>query len=295
MRILLVTNPSAGSSADLDPATLRARLEAFGGVESFAASSAEELKTEIPEAAQGADLIAVAGGDGSINLVINALEDQLESSTFLLLPGGTGNDLARTLAIPEDVLEAADLAGSGRRRALDVVEAQWDGGSHLFVNASMGGFTVQVNKRIDEDLKKKVGPLAFWIGGVMAAKDLERFTATVNGESIVDCVALGVGNGRTCGGGVEIWPDASPTDGLLDVCALPVCSALDAAKLLKRIRNGDHVELEGVRVFQVPEVKLEADPPIELNLDGELVGLSTPATFRIKGRAHFMIPPSLNL
>jgi len=295
LRILLVTNPAAGSSGDLDPETLRERLETFGEVQPFAASGPEELKTEIPKAARGADLIAVAGGDGSLNLVINALEDQLENSTFLLLPGGTGNDLARTLAIPEDALEAADLAGSGQRRAVDVAEAQWNGGSHMFVNASMGGFTVEVNKRIDEDLKKKVGPLAFWIGGVMAAKDLERFTVTVNGESIVDCVAVGVGNGRTCGGGVEIWPDADPTDGLLDVCALPVSSALDAAKLLKRIRNGEHVELEGVQAFQAAEVRVEAHPPIELNLDGELVGLRTPATFRVRGATHFMVPPSLNL
>lgn len=289
-RILLVTNPSAGSSEGLDRAALRDHLEAFGEVQPFEASGPEELSAEIPEAARGADVVAIAGGDGSLNLVVNALEDQLETATFLLLPGGTGNDFARTLGVPQDVMEAAGLARSGRKRSVDVGQAEWDGGRRLFVNASMGGFTVEVNRAIDEDLKKKVGPLAFWIGGAKAATDLKRFTATANGVVIEDCVAIGIGNGRTCGGGIEVWPAASPDDGSLDVCALPVSSALDAAKLLKRIKNGEHVELDGVRAFQAREVILDADPSIELNLDGELVGLRTPASFRCIARTNFLVP-----
>jgi diacylglycerol kinase family enzyme len=154
----------------------------------------------------------------------------------------------------------------------------------------MGGFTVEVNKAVDEDLKKKIGPLAFWVGGVKAAKDLNRFTATVNGRKFEECVALGVGSGKTCGGGIEVWPEADPGDGLLDVCILPAASLLEAAKLTAKVRKGDHDDLEAVEAFTAAEVILEADPAIEMNLDGELVDLYTPVSFRLRGQTHFMVP-----
>jgi len=290
MQILLVTNPSAGSSGDQDPAELQVRLERAGSVTRFEAPGPEELKAQLPSAARDVDLVAVAGGDGSLNLVINALEGQLEEANFLLLPGGTGNDLARTLGLPDTALESAHLALSGKRRPLDVWTAEWAGGRHLFVNASMGGFTVEVNKAVDEDLKKKIGPLAFWVGGVKAAKDLTRFTATVNGRKFEECVALGVGSGKTCGGGIEVWPEADPGDGLLDVCILPAASLLEAAKLTAKVRKGDHDDLEAVEAFTAAEVIVEADPAIEMNLDGELVDLCTPVSFRLRGQTHFMVP-----
>ena len=261
-----------------------------GPAKHFEAPGPDELERDLPAAAESADVVAVAGGDGSLNLVINALEEQLSRLTFLLLPGGTGNDLARTLDLPESALEAADLAGSGKRRAIDVWRADWQGGSRLFVNASMGGFTVEVNKAVDEDLKKKVGPVAFWIGGAKAAKDLQRFTLTANDVTVEDCVAVGVGNGRTCGGGIEIWPSARPDDGLLDLCAIPVGGLADAAKVLKGIRSGEHAELDAVRTFQAREVKIDAEPSIELNLDGELVDLTTPVTFSQLGQTHLIVP-----
>jgi hypothetical protein len=85
----------------------------------------------------------------------------------------------------------------------------------------MGGFPVQVNEAIEGDVKERYGPLAFWVGGAKAAADLTRWRLTVDGEEFADVVAAGVGNGRTAGGGIEVWPEADPGDGVLDLCVLP--------------------------------------------------------------------------
>jgi diacylglycerol kinase (ATP) len=92
-----------------------------------------------------------------------------------------------------------------------------------------------------------------------------------------------VGNGKTCGGGIRVWPDADPSDGLLDACALAVPNVAAAVKLLLKVRTGDHQDLDEVRTVRGPRVTIDADPPMELNVDGELVGLTTPATFEICG------------
>lgn len=275
MRYLVIGNPaSSGFSEDV-----RAAVDA----ELPDAQWFEPGKGDLVEAAAGADVVVVAGGDGSLNHAVNELEARLGELRFGLVPVGTGNDFARTAGIPADPAEAARLVVSGSEREIDVARASGPGVSRLFVNACMGGFPVQVNEAIDEDPKERLGPLAFWVGGAKAAADLRRSKVVVDGIELDDCVAAGVGNGRTCGGGIPVWPGADPSDGSLDACALAAPNVVSAVKVLAKVRSGEHGDLDEVRTTRGPRITIEADPPIELNVDGELLDLKTPATFEICG------------
>jgi diacylglycerol kinase (ATP) len=203
-----------------------------------------------------------------------------------LVPMGTGNDLARTLSLPLEPVDAARAIVAGAAGEIDLCHASGAGAERLFVNACMGGFPVEVNSAIDEDLKSRLGPLAFWFGGARAAAALTRTTVTMNGVGVDDCVAVGVGNGRTCGGGLAVWPRAAPDDGLLDGCALPATNHAAALRLAAKVRSGTHEELDEVRVERASSVHISSDPAVELNVDGELVGLRTPATFEVVGRVR---------
>jgi diacylglycerol kinase (ATP) len=280
----VVANASSGSA---DSEVLRSVCEvvsALGPVEVRVPPSAERFRDDVVDAASRSDLLVVAGGDGTLNLVVDALADRLGDVVLGLVPMGTGNDLARTLGIPDDPVRAANSLVKGRDRALDLGRARGPNVDRLFANACIGGFPVEMNQAIDADLKRRLGPAAFWVGGAKAAVKLERTVVRMNSVEVPDCLAVGVGNGRTSGGGIPVWPSARVDDGLLEGCALGAHDHAAAARLALKLKSGEHAELEGVVTTRARTITIDSDPPIEINVDGELVGLMTPATFEIVDR-----------
>lgn len=240
--------------------------------------------------AEGFDAVVVAGGDGSLHHALNALSVRVGEITWGLVPMGTGNDLARTLGLPEDPLEAAAAIATGATRSLDLGRVVGASGERLFINACMGGFSVRADEAVGEQEKERLGPLAFWWGGIKAATDIERTLVTVNGVEVDDCIAVGVGNGRTCGGGIEVWPEASPSDGVLDVAVLPAASTVDALRLALKVRKGLHREIDEVVYQRGSEIVIESADPVPFNVDGEVLGFATPLRFEIAGSIEMMVP-----
>ncbi|HEX9375424.1 MAG TPA: diacylglycerol kinase family protein [Actinomycetota bacterium] len=289
MKVLVVLNPGSGSASDATPAQLAETLRPLGPV-TFAAPPEERFDVDLRTAAEGAGLVVAAGGDGTVSGTVNALADRLDDIAFAVLPLGTGNDLARTLGIPEDPLEAAGAVASGAELEIDVWRAAGTGADRLFVNACVGGFPVAVDEAVSDGVKRVLGPVAYLVAGARAAARMERFAAAVGGRRADDCVAVGVGNGRTVGGGIPLFPEADPADGRLEACALPAPGTADAARLGLAVRKGEHGRLEGVVTASGREVRIETEPAVELNVDGELVGLRTPVSFSAAGRARFLVP-----
>lgn len=289
MRTLVVRNPASGSSDDVDFGAVEWSLRRLGPVEILDTSSRAALPAEVRAAAQSAELVIIAGGDGTMGDVVNALADRLDEISFGMLPAGTGNDLARTLGLPLDPLACAASLDPRALVTIDVGRVSNGAGERLFVNACMGGFPVEVDEAIDEGHKRSLGPLAFWVGGASAAADLRRATVRVNGREVRDCVAVGIGNGRSAGGGTEVWPDADPSDGLLDICALGARGALAAARVALRVARGTHRHLDSVYAARARRVVVEAEPAVEFNVDGELAGFSTPAEFGIAGAITMIV------
>ncbi|MFP5351837.1 MAG: diacylglycerol/lipid kinase family protein [Actinomycetota bacterium] len=290
MKLLLVTNPSSGSASKHDREALLRALSPLGEIEAIEPASLDDFASEVLAAARGRDLVVSAGGDGTLNCTVNALEGVLDEVTLALLPLGTGNDLARTLGLQEDPLEVARGLVEGRPIELDVGRASGQGAERLFVNACMGGFPVQVNEALEAEEKERLGAAAFLWGGVKALSDLDRSTVRLQDRDVPNCVAAGVGNGRTAGGGIEIWPDADPTDGLLDACALPAAGPADLVKLGTSLKLGDHRQIPEVFTTRGASIRIESTPDIEINVDGELVGLKTPATFEVFTKARVLVP-----
>jgi diacylglycerol kinase (ATP) len=287
---LLVTNPAAGSADDQLRGELLDALRPAGSFEVVEPSDAKSFDEEVGMAARDAELVVVAGGDGTFNRTVNALRTRLDAVVLGLVPMGTGNDLARTLGVPQEPRAAAAGLASGGERDIDLGMASGPDVQRLFVNACMGGFPVQVDEETDEKLKRLAGPVAFWVAGAKAAANLRRSSVTINGVRVADCVAAGVGNGRTCGGGIEVWPHARPDDGVLEGCALPAEDMGAAAALALRVRSGRHEEVEGVTTCSARSIEISAEPDIEFNVDGELVGLKTPAIFELVGKLRFRLP-----
>src|SRR5215212_3953575 len=228
----VICNPASGGG-DYDPDEIRAGLE---GLE------VEWVETEGPEDAIGAaeewreGLLIVAGGDGTINDVVNGLGRAgfPEGVTLGILPAGTGNDLAATLCIPEDPDLAKDVILQNRGRCLDVARVRSEGiGERFFINVATGGLGAEISSVNDKELKKRWGKLSYLRASLEVARnfDVRELMLYLDGEERrVKAVNIAVGNCRYTGGGWPATPKANPEDGLLDVV---VIETLGAGELLQ--------------------------------------------------------------
>ncbi len=284
----VICNPTSGGGA-YDPDEIRDELD---GME------VEWIETEGPEDAIGAaeewreGLLIVAGGDGTINDVVNGLGRAgfPEGVTLGILPAGTGNDLAATLCIPEDPELAEDVVRQNRERRLDVARVRSEGiGERFFINVATGGLGAEISDANDEELKERWGKLSYLRASLEVARnfDVRELTLYLDGEGHqVKAVNIAVGNCRYTGGGWPATPMANPEDGLLDVVVietLGIGALLDLAPAV--LSESNYLDNDGVLFVRAKEIRIETQPPgLEFTADGEVIG-NEPAQFSVLPRA----------
>ena len=293
-KICVILNPSAGSIRDLD--SVVARITQLAGAEIFtttkAGSAARFARTAIRK---GRDLIVAAGGDGTLNEVINGIGENLGEARVGLLPLGTGNDFARTIGVPTDLDAAIDVIRTGQTRTVDLVRVTSDE-VRYFVNVSAGGFSGLVDEKLTPEMKKTWGPLAYLRSAAAALPELRAYRTTLafdNAESLMlDLYNVVVANGRYVAGGRSIAPEASIDDGLLDIVLIQKRSAPELALLAAQVALGTHLSSDAIVFRRAARLTVNSKPGMWFNVDGELVG-NEPARFEILPRAlRFVVPKS---
>jgi diacylglycerol kinase (ATP) len=284
--LMLVNTHSRSGCQNLAPVF---ELLAAAGmeVEALDCPPAGQLSSLIELRAPGHDLVIVGGGDGTLNA---ALEGLVACGLPLgLLPLGTANDLARTLGIPADPVEAARAITTGRIRRVDL---GWVNGKH-FVNVASMGLSVEVTRALTRDLKRRWGKLGYGLGALKGWRHTRPFAVRIrSGGKQVKLTALqvAVGNGRHFGGGMTVAEDASIDDHRLDLFALEPMGLLTYMALLPRLKRGRHGRLDHVRTWHGQEFEVETMPCLPVNTDGEIT-TATPARFGIRPGALAVLVP----
>jgi diacylglycerol kinase (ATP) len=280
----VICNPTSGGGS-YDPDEIREELE---GLE------VDWVETEGPEdAIEAAEewregLLLVAGGDGTINDVVNGLGRAgfPEGVTLGFLPAGTGNDLAATLCIPEDPDLAEDVIRQDRERKLDVARVRSEGvGERFFINVATGGLGAEISNANDEELKERWGKLSYLRASLEVARnfDVRELTLYLDGEGHqVKAVNIAVGNCRYTGGGWPATPKANPEDGLLDVVVIETLGVADLLGLAPAVlEESGYLDRDGVLFVRAKEIRVETQPPgLEFTADGEIIG-NEPAQFSV--------------
>jgi len=282
--VAVLVNPTAGRGRHRDavPAVLRRLGESGRDVHVITAASAEAAAEAAAKAvADGAGALVAAGGDGTVNLGMQAVAGT--GVGFGAIPMGTGNDFVREVGLPLDPLEAAGgivrALREGTRRRVDLARMQPVDGPPRWYGAVLGaGFDSIVNERANR-MRFPRGPRRYDLAIFVELMRLRPRTYTLRLDGVehrMDAVLVAIGNTPCYGGGMRITPAADATDGLLDVVVVGPISRTTLVRIKPRVYRGTHVLHPMVTSLRATTVDLHADG-ITAYVDGER-GADLPVT-----------------
>jgi len=295
--VALIVNPTAGGGRALRalPAAERALREAGLRVRLHHTRDLAHAR-ELGRAAGAAGEVAAAlGGDGLVGAVADGLRETAAadrragsgSGLLAILPGGRGNDFARTLGISRDPAGAAATIANGRERPIDLGLC----GDRAFVGIASCGFDSDANRIANET--RVPGDAAYLYGALRALAGWRpaRFELELDGEPLVHVgYSVAAANGRQYGGGMVLAPDAALDDGMFDVVTVADVPKRRFLRGLPRVFRGAHVRNEEVAVRRARELRIAADRPFALYADGDPIA-QLPATVRTLPAAVRVIVP----
>lgn len=285
--LLLVNRHARRGGEPLDP--VLQRLDAGGlavTVEPF--DALPELARDIVRLRESADCIIICGGDGTVSSGAMAV---MESGLPMgILPLGTANDLARTLGIPMDLTQAADVIAAGHQRRIDLGAVN----GHAFFNVASIGLSAELAQGLASETKRRWGRFGYALAAARVLLKARPFRAWITEKEEVTRVRsfqVSVGNGRHYGGGNVVESSASIDDGHLDLYSLEFRNVWKLALMLRSFRSGKHGAWSEVRTARCVNFHIRTHRRMPVNTDGEIV-TSTPAEFTVHPDAIAVFAPA---
>jgi diacylglycerol kinase (ATP) len=290
VRACIIFNPVAkGEKARQFRANLETIARECVLKKTTAAGDARRLAAE--SIREGFELIVAAGGDGTLNEVLNGFGDAPEGfqrACLGVLPLGTVNVFARELKIPLAPLAAWTTLQASREIRVDLPCADFmlngKPERRYFAQLAGAGLDARAIELVSWSLKKKIGPLAYIAAGLQALTEQRPLLTASHGTSSLTGELVLIGNGRLYGGNYEILPHADLRNGQLEVCVFPRANWLTLARCGPPLLLRGRLPERAVRRFQAAEFTLTCGSAAAFELDGELVG-HLPVRFSIAREA----------
>ena len=214
------------------------------------------------------DTFVACGGDGSLNIVINALMEYGIQAKLGIIPSGTANDFAVHLGLPKDPVLAAEIIAAGKTEFMDLGKVN----EKYFLNVFAVGYPADISNIVTGEVKNIMGKMAYYVKSVGELQSFTPLTVDITNSSgtFREELALAlVLNGTGAGGFVNLIPDGSASDGLLDFLALRICNFSAVPPLLLRIMRGEHLDDDKILHFRDSYVKLQSFGRPSTTVDGE--------------------------
>ncbi|WP_051569172.1 diacylglycerol/lipid kinase family protein [Alkaliphilus transvaalensis] len=227
--------------------------------------SVAEILNKVDEKPQ--EIVVAVGGDGTVNEVINCLVGS--DKTLGIIPCGTGNDLAKSLNIPLNPLDALDLLLAEEAVSVDLGNVS----GNYFSNVASIGLDAEIAHCANMMKHKISGTKAYILALLKVLFSFKSFSieALINGNYICkDVMLVAICNGKYYGGGMKIAPDANILDGLLDVCIIEKMPKYKLLFLFPSVYKGYHNQFKEVKYFRTDRVRIKSNQKF-INVDGEIV------------------------
>jgi len=247
----------------------------------------------------GAKTIVAAGGDGTVNEVLNGLaetESGLERARLGVLPLGTVNVFAKEVGIPEDLRAAWEVVRQGVEWRIDLPQASF---AHQglpvlrsFIQLAGAGLDSRAIANVRWTEKRRLGQLAYALAGMRAlCEDLPQLQVTLpDGREDFGELVL-IGNGRFYGGRFPVFQKADMADGLLDLVLVPKVNLFRVMRMALASKWDFFADPKKIRHYQLSHCQIRSNRPCEFQLEGDNIGI-TPLSLAIQHRALRIVVPS---
>jgi diacylglycerol kinase (ATP) len=300
-RVGIAVNPTAGKGRARALGVRTGELLLAAGIDVLdvtSESAAEAADRASSAVASGIDALVVVGGDGMVNLGVNACAST--DTPLGIVAAGTGNDIAGSLGLPvHDIPAAVQIITGGHVRRIDAVrrvdaagQLGPGDGPQWFAGVLCGGFDAVVNERANGWAWPR-GKMRY---NLAIARELPlfkplKYEIELDGELWnTEAMLVALGNGPSYGGGMHITPDADYDDGLLDVLVVGPISVLELLKVFPKVFKGTHTSHPAVTIKRARRVKLNTDG-IVAYADGERFG-PLPMELEVVPRSLRVLVPS---
>ncbi|MFS0752650.1 diacylglycerol kinase [Oceanobacillus sp. 1P07AA] len=289
----IIYNPTSGREAIKRALpNILEKLEVAGFETSTHATTCEGDATEAAKIAveRRYDLVIAAGGDGTINEVINGLAEQEHRPQLGIIPAGTTNDFARALHIPRDIDKAVDVIIEGNTMELDIGRVNDD---HYFINIAGGGKLTELTYEVPSKLKTLLGQLAYYIKGIEMLPFLKATRVRIEYDDQVledDIMLFLISNTNSVGGFEKLAPDAKLNDGYFDLLILKKTNLAEFIQIATLALRGDHFRSKNIIYTQAKHIKVSNEEKMQLNIDGEYGGLLPGEFLNLRKHIEFYVP-----
>ncbi|WP_182200992.1 diacylglycerol kinase [Paraliobacillus salinarum] len=243
---------------------------------------------------RGFDVIVAAGGDGTINEVINGMAEKDNRPKLGIIPVGTTNDFARALHIPRQIDKAVDVILANRSVALDIGRVN----DHYFMNIAGGGKLTELSYEAPSKLKTMIGQLAYYLKGIEMLPSLRPINVRIeyDGTLFEDEIMLFlVANTNSIGGFEKLAPDAEMNDGVFDLLILKKTNLAEFVRIATQALKGNHLEDDRILYTRAKRIKVSTDEKMQLNVDGEFGGLLPGEFVNLHQHIEYFVPETFEV
>ena len=212
--------------------------------------------------------IIVAGGDGTINIVVNAMVKYNIDLPIAIFPSGTANDFAYYMNIPHDINAMIDVALGDQVAYADVAKMN----DKCYINVAAMGTLVDVSQKTDPNLKNTLGVTAYYIKGLSEIVNLHAIPVSLRSNECnedIEMYFMIVMNGCSAGGFRRVAPESDISDGLLDVIVFKKMKLHEMAPIFFEVLSGNHPQNKNVLYFKTNDLYLESPEDVSTDVDGE--------------------------
>ncbi|RBP41594.1 YegS/Rv2252/BmrU family lipid kinase [Garciella nitratireducens] len=296
-RVKLIYNPIAGDRSfrsQLDKVVEKFQSNGYY-VEIFRTIKDKKVILEdfLGEFVDSNTIIAVSGGDGTVNQVVNIMMKKNMEAPLGIFPMGTSNDLGEFLGMPKNISQCCDIIMENSQLKIDVGQIN----DRYFINVATGGLVANVPQSTNVRLKNTLGKLAYYLKGLEEIPSfhpisilLESKEYTYKGKILLFLIL----NSQSAGGFKKIAPKAKINDGKFDVIVFKNTSWSVLAKLFLKLLRGEHINDSNVVFFQTDKLLIqplyEDKEVINIDIDGE-IGPDLPLNIQIRPQSLNMILP----
>lgn len=270
MKVKFIYNPYSGENLILSKLdkVISLHQEAGYTIVPYRITAGEDVGVALNDIKDGNyKYILIAGGDGTIDSVVNAMAKSGISLPIGILPVGTANDFSKFLGMPSDVEEACKQILSSEVKSVDLGSIN----DKYFVNVASTGLFTDVSQKTDVNLKNTIGKLAYYLKGLEELPNFRKLHVNILSKEVEfdgEMYLLLVFNGATAGN-FNLATRADACDGLLDIIMFKAVQIYELLPLFIKVLKGEHLDSNKVLYFKTDYLKVECHEDIVTDIDGE--------------------------